>query len=266
MLWEAACRNVCERSGEVRLNTEVVRVLRQGNRVTGIIIRENNVEKEIPGHVFVSSMPISELIKKLEPPPPPEIIDAAEDLKHRDFLTVCLIVDQQNLFPDNWIYIHEPNVKVARIQNYKNWSEAMTPDQSKSSLGMEYFCNQGDELWSMADADLVALARREVDTIGLAPAEAVVDGCVYRLPNAYPVYDSSYADSLKTVRAFCDELVNLRTVGRNGLHRYNNMDHSMLTGMLAARMLVLGEQHDLWSINAEQEYLEQDQVKKNATR
>jgi len=266
MLWEAACRNVCARSGEVRLNTEVVRVLRQDNRVTEIVVREKGIEKEIQGNLFVSSMPVSELIKKLEPPPPAEIIAAAEDLKHRDFLTVCLIVDQQNLFPDNWIYIHEPNVKVARIQNYKNWSEAMTPDQSKSSLGMEYFCNQGDELWSMADADLIALARREVDAIGLASAETVVDGCVYRLPNAYPVYDSTYANSLKTVRTFCDDLKNLRTVGRNGLHRYNNMDHSMLTGMLAARMLVLGEQHDLWSINAEQEYLEQAQVKKNAVR
>jgi protoporphyrinogen oxidase len=266
MMWNAARRCIIERNGEVRMNVEVIRILRQKNRVTGLIIHENGVEKEIPGQAFVSSMPISELIKKIEPAPPPEILAAAENLKHRDFLTVCLIVDQQNLFPDNWIYVHVPNVRVARIQNYKNWSEAMIPDSTQTSLGMEYFCNQGDELWSMEDRDLVALARREVDAIGLASSEKVIDGCVYRLANAYPVYDSTYASSLKTVRSFCDELENLRTIGRNGLHRYNNMDHSMLTGMLATRMLVLGEQHDLWSINAEQEYLEQTEVRKNAIR
>ncbi|MGR9085627.1 MAG: NAD(P)/FAD-dependent oxidoreductase [Gammaproteobacteria bacterium] len=257
MMWEAARTRICEEKGDVRLNVEVLRVLRQDQRITGVVIHEKGIERKITGQHFISSMPIPELIQKLAPPPPPDILAAARDLKHRDFLTVCLIIDQPSLFPDNWIYIHEPNVKVARIQNYKNWSEAMAPDSSKTSLGLEYFCNQGDELWSMEDQALVELARREIEAIGVAPAASVIDGCVYRLAHAYPVYDSTYAESLKTVRRYCDELENLRTVGRNGLHRYNNMDHSMLTGMLAARMLVLGEQHDLWRINAEDEYLEQ---------
>lgn len=258
MMWNAARRHILENNGEVKLNVEVVRILRDRNRVIGVVIRENNADREISGQCFISSMPISEMIMKLDPPPAPEILAAARDLKHRDFLTVCLIVAHPDLFPDNWIYIHEPNVRVARIQNYKNWSSAMIPDPTKSSLGMEYFCNRGDALWTMSDVDLIALASREIEAIGLAPSKAVIDGCVYRLANAYPVYDSTYENSLKTVRTFCDRLENLRTVGRNGLHRYNNMDHSMLTGMLAARMLVLGEEHDLWRINAEQEYLEQN--------
>lgn len=257
MMWEAAQQKISESGGTVKLNTEVVRICRSDNRIDGVVIRENGVEKEIRGNMFVSSMPVPELINRLDPPPPPDVAVAANDLKHRDFLTVCLILNEDNLFPDNWIYVHEPGVKVARIQNYKNWSEAMVPDQSRTSLGMEYFCNKGDELWSTTDADLIGLASREIEAIGLARADQVIDGCVYRVPNAYPVYDSTYESSLVTVRRFCDRLENLRTAGRNGLHRYNNMDHAMLTGMLATRMLVLGEQHDLWSINAEQEYHEQ---------
>ncbi|MGR8980712.1 MAG: NAD(P)/FAD-dependent oxidoreductase [Gammaproteobacteria bacterium] len=263
MMWEAARKRICDDGGDVRLNVEVVQVLRQHNRISSVIIRENGIQRQIRGKFFVSSMPISDLINRLDPPPPPDILGAARDLKHRDFLTVCLIIDQPSLFPDNWIYVHEPNVKVARIQNYKNWSEAMTPDPTKTSIGMEYFCNHGDDLWSMEEGELVALACREIEAIGLTTAESVIDGYVYRIDHAYPVYDSTYADSLKTIRLFCDGLENLRTVGRNGLHRYNNMDHSMLTGQIAARMLVLGEQNDLWSINAEQAYLEQTETKKN---
>jgi len=257
MMWEAARQKICESGGTIRLQTEVVRIRRSGNRIDSVVIRENGTEKEVRGNMFVSSMPAPELIKKLDPPAPTEIAAAACELKHRDFLTVCLIVNADRLFPDNWIYIHEPSVKVARIQNYKNWSESMVPDHSKTSLGMEYFCNSGDELWSTDDADLIALASREIEAIGLARSDQVMDGCVFRVPNAYPVYDSTYDSSLMTIRRFCDNLENLRTVGRNGLHRYNNMDHSMITGMLATRMLVLGEKHDLWAVNAEQEYHEQ---------
>ena len=170
---------------------------------------------------------------------------------------VCLIVDDTDLFPDNWIYVHEPGVQVARIQNPTNWSEDMRPDTTKSSLALEYFCNEGDELWRTADAELIALASREIEDIGLATADKVIDGCVYRVANAYPVYDTTYAASLSMVRNFCDGLENLRTIGRNGLHRYNNMDHSMLTAMYATRMLLFGEHHDIWSINAEQEYHEE---------
>ncbi|OQW37493.1 MAG: hypothetical protein A4E19_12475 [Nitrospira sp. SG-bin1] len=257
MMWEAAGHKIRLGGGEVRMNADVVCVRRNGNRVNSVVVREGSLETEINGKHFISSMPLPELIRKLDPSPPPNVLAAAGDLEHRAFLTVCLIVDANNLFPDNWIYIHEPDVRVARIQNYNNWSDAMTVDRTKTSLGLEYFCNQGDDLWRTSDAELIALASGEIEAIGLAPAGKVVDGCVYRIPNAYPVYDSTYAVNLETVKNFCDGIENLRTVGRNGLHRYNNMDHSMLSAMYATRMLLFGEQHNLWSINAEQEYHEQ---------
>jgi hypothetical protein len=202
-------------------------------------------------------MPITELVARMDPPAPPEVRAAARELSHRAFVTVCLIVDQPDLFPDNWIYIHDPAVQVGRIQNFKNWSPAMVPDPTKTSLGLEYFCNEGDALWTTPDAELVALARREIAHVGLARAEDVVDGCVVRVEDAYPVYDSAYREHLDTVRAFVDGLENLQTIGRNGLHRYNNQDHAMVTGMLAVRNALRGERNDLWSVNTDQEYHEE---------
>jgi protoporphyrinogen oxidase len=257
MMWEAARQRICREGGEVRLNAEVIRVNRSGHRIDSVVVSEVGRQRSISARLFVSSMPLPELVRKLDPPPPPEVLTAARDLKYRDFLMVCLIVDDTDLFPDNWIYVHEPGVQVARIQNPTNWSEDMRPDTTKSSLALEYFCNKGDELWRTADAELIALASREIEDIGLATADKVIDGCVYRVANAYPVYDTTYTASLSVVRNFCDGLENLRTIGRNGLHRYNNMDHSMLTAMYATRMLLFGEHHDIWRINAEQEYHEE---------
>jgi protoporphyrinogen oxidase len=257
MMWESARQRICEEGGEVFLNAEVVRINRSGNRIDRVMVSEVGRQRSISARYFVSSMPLPELIRKLDPPPPPEVLSAAGDLKYRDFLMVCLIAEDTDLFPDNWIYVHEPGVKVARIQNPANWSADMTPDTSKSSIALEYFCNEGDEMWLTADVELIALASSEIEAIGLAAADKVIDGCVYRVAKAYPVYDTTYAVSLSTVRNFCDGLKNLRTIGRNGLHRYNNMDHSMLTAMYATRMLLFGEHHDIWSINAEQEYHEE---------
>jgi hypothetical protein len=202
-------------------------------------------------------MPVTDLCARLDPPPPPDVQEAAARLRYRDFLTVCVIVDQAEVFPDNWIYVHDPEVRVGRIQNFKNWSPDMVPDPGKTSLGLEYFCTEGDDLWRRPDAELVDLARRELARMGLVRPEAVVDGCVVRTPKAYPIYDASYRDHLARVRRFVDGLDNLQTVGRNGLHRYNNQDHAMLTGILAARNLVLGTRHDLWSVNADQAYHEE---------
>ena len=185
------------------------------------------------------------------------MLEAAKSLKYRDFLTVCLIIDNPETFPDNWIYIHDPNVKVGRIQNFKNWSPHMVPDPSKTSLGLEYFCNEGDELWRMKDADLVEMARKEIDQIGLGKYAEVIDGCVCRVPKAYPVYDASYRTHLDVIQKYVDGLENCKTIGRNGLHRYNNQDHSMLAGMYAVRNMLLGEKTDLWSVNADQEYHEE---------
>lgn len=257
MMWDAARQRICSKGGEVRMNADVVRVNRSGNRIDSVLVREGEREYAVAAELFVSSMPLPELVKKLDPPPSPQVLAAAGDLRHRAFLTVCLILDQPDLFPDNWLYIHEPGVRVARIQNYKNWSRAMVADQTKSGLGLEYFCDEGDELWRQDDAELIALATREIRAVGLAPTAEVIDGRVYRVADAYPVYDSKYAASLARIREFCDGLENLRTIGRNGLHRYNNMDHSMLTAMYAARMLLFGEQHDLWSVNVGREYHEE---------
>jgi protoporphyrinogen oxidase len=257
MMWQAVADEIRADQAELRLNSEVVSVRRTGRRIDGVVVCAAGREELIEGSHFISSMPITELVAKLSPPAPAEVRAAAAKLVYRDFLTVCLIVNKPDLFPDNWIYVHSPEVRVGRIQNFKNWSADMVPDAGKTSLGLEYFCSENDSLWNMPDAELVELGKRELEQIGVARSADVADGCVFRTEKAYPVYDAGYRDSLATVRTFVDGLENLQTVGRNGLHRYNNQDHAMLTGLLAVRNLVLGQQNDLWSVNTEQEYHEQ---------
>jgi len=257
MMWEAVERLVEKGGGQVLLNSNVVRIRRKGSRIEGIVVSREGQESEIPGSDFISSMPIREFIEKLDPPAPIEVQEAAQRLHYRDFLTVCLVINRPHLFPDNWIYVHDPTVQVGRIQNFKNWSPDMVPDPSKSSLGLEYFCNEGDDLWNTADGDLVELAKREIDRIGLANYADVEAGCVFRVEKSYPIYDADYRDHLGIVRQFVRSLKNFQTIGRNGLHRYNNQDHAMLTGMLAVRNLWFGEANDVWTVNADQEYHEE---------
>lgn len=257
MMWTAVKEEIERRGGVVRLNCDVVGIQRIGTRIDNVVVNSNGQEVRIPTSHLISSMPISELVKKLVPRPPAEVVRAAERLTYRDFLIVCLVVDQPDLFADNWIYVHDPDIRVARIQNFKNWSPDMVPDPAKTSLGLEYFCAEWDAMWTMPDADLIELAKREADRLGLARYAEIQDGCVVRVPKAYPVYDSEYHDCLVTIRRFVDGLENVQTIGRNGLHRYNNQDHAMLTGMLAVRNLVLGQQNDLWSVNADQDYHEE---------
>lgn len=261
MMWNAAAQRISDSGNTVHLNSDVIRIHRTGNRVGGVTFVSNTRTETVGATDFVSSMPVTELINKLDPPPPSEVLNAARQLHYRDFLTVCLIVDKPELFPDNWIYIHDPAVKLGRIQNFKNWSPDMVADQAKSSLGLEYFCTEGDDIWNMTDADLVELGKLEIDRIGLARRSDVIDGCVVRVPKAYPVYDSEYQGYLETIKAYLATLENLQTIGRNGLHRYNNQDHSMLTGMLAVRNMLDGEKNDLWRVNAEDEYLEEVKAK-----
>jgi len=257
MMWRAVKDRVQEGGGVVRQNSDVVGIRRTGNRIDGVVVSNDGNEELVPGTDFISSMPVTEFIKKLDPAPPEEVLKAAHGLKYRDFLTVCLIVNKEELFPDNWIYIHEPKVQVGRIQNFKNWSPHMVPDATKTSLGLEYFCTEGDALWTAADADLIELGKKELEKIGLASGVDVEDGIVFRVPKSYPIYDSDYQEHLDTLRAYIDTLENFQTIGRNGLHRYNNQDHAMLTGMAAVENLVHGKTHDIWSINAEQEYHEE---------
>ncbi|MFH0946874.1 MAG: FAD-dependent oxidoreductase, partial [Planctomycetota bacterium] len=211
--------------------------------------------ERLDANQVISSMALSEVIACLDPVPPDAVLEAAARLRFRDFLTVSLIIDNPDLFPDNWIYVHSPDVKLGRIQNFKNWSPDMVPDPSKSCLGLEYFVFEGDEIWSMPNDQLVKLAAREIESLGLARARDVEDGTVVRQPKTYPVYDSTFKSALATIRSYLETLPGLQQVGRNGQHRYNNQDHSMMTALYAARNL-LGDRHDIWDVNVEQEYHE----------
>ena len=257
MMWRATADEIRRAGGEVRLGAEVIEIRRTGRRVDGVVVTGPRGEEPVRGDQFLSSMPVTELVLRLSPPAPDAVREAARRLTYRDFLTVCLIVDRPDPFPDNWIYVHSPEVKVGRIQNFRSWSPDMVPDPTKGSLGLEYFCSEGDALWTMADAELIRLGKEELERIGLARASEISDGCVFRVPKAYPVYDADYREHLDTVRGFVDGLENLQTIGRNGLHRYNNQDHAMLTGLLAVRNLEGAARHDLWSVNTEPEYHEE---------
>ncbi|WP_165224280.1 NAD(P)/FAD-dependent oxidoreductase [Aquisphaera insulae] len=256
-MWETARDRIRELGGAVHNDRRVVRIEHDGSAVRAFLTVDAQGRRcRYHGNHFLSTMPIRELIRAMDPPAPPEVVRAAESLRYRDFLSVVLIVNRAETFPDTWIYIHEPDVLVGRIQNFKNWSPDMVPDHSRSSLGMEYFCFEGDNLWTMADSDLVALGRREIDAIGLARAEDVVDGCVVRMPKAYPVYDDVYQDHLAVIRRWLASLGNLELAGRNGMHKYNNQDHSMMTALLAARNILGLGRYDTWKVNTDAEYHE----------
>lgn len=256
MLWERL-QQMLERNGsQVIMETEAVRFHHDRQRVQAVTIVNHSGEKIIEGDQFISSMPVTELIARLDPSPPDEVIAAASHLTYRDFITVALIINRRELFPDNWLYIHEPGVKVGRIQNFKNWSPQMVPNPSKTCLGLEYFCTVGDELWNMAAEELIALAKQELEDLGLVRAADVEDGVVFRQEKAYPVYTGAYKAYLEQITAYLDGFENLQTIGRNGLHMYNNQDHSMLTGILAAKN-ALGEQHNVWTVNVERAYHEE---------
>jgi protoporphyrinogen oxidase len=256
MMWEGFARIFQDRGGSLQLESEITRILWKNNQVSAVAVNSKGSEQIISGSHFISSLPIRELIQKFDPPVPEKVMEAAASLNYRDFLTVALVVDKRDLFRDNWIYIHDSGVKVGRIQNFKNWSPFMVPDENKSCLGLEYFCFENDELWSMADKDLITLGAQELEKLGFLTQKDVLDGCVVRMPKAYPVYEGRYQDSLKIIRNFLGNISNIELVGRNGMHRYNNMDHSMLTAMLAVKN-IMGEDHDLWAVNAEQDYHEE---------
>ena len=257
MMWERFQTLLNQQDCPVHLMTKVTRIRRIGSWIQSIDIQQNGKTRSVSGEHFISSMPLTALVRQLDPPAPEYVLHAANRLSYRDFLIVSLIIDEEHLFPDNWIYIHSPEFKVGRIQNFKNWSPAMVPDLSKTCLGMEYFCNQNDGLWSMADRDLIDLASAEVFNLGLIEnRDRIQDGVVIRQPKAYPVYDEEYRRHVEVIRDYLSTFENLQTVGRNGMHRYNNQDHSMLTGILAAKN-ILGESHDLWNVNTERSYYEE---------
>ena len=258
-MWEMATERIRAMGGRVLMRHEVTKIETQQGVVTAVTARTPNGDVRLAAQHVISTMPIRHLVRALDPAVPAAIHAAGEGLNYRDFLTVALIVDQERLFPDNWIYIHTPGVKVGRIQNFNNWSRAMVPEQGKTCLGLEYFCFEGDGMWTMPDAGLVALATKELGELGLADPAKVVDGTVVRMPKAYPVYDAEYRSHLNVVRSHIDRIPNLHTVGRNGMHKYNNQDHSMLTAMMTVANM-RGASHDVWSVNTDYEYHEEQRI------
>lgn len=265
MMWEAAARRVRELGGEVRMGCRVVGIERlapsDGAHQGGWRVRYVDgagTESSVEASDVISSAPVHELIPAISPKVPAPALTAASQLRYRDFLTVALIVRPSVRFADNWIYVHEPGVKVGRIQNFASWSPDMVPDPALACYGLEYFCFEGDGLWSASDADLVALATRELEQLGLVRAVDVLDGHVVRQPKAYPVYDEHYVQHVSRVReAVAQHCPGLHLVGRNGMHKYNNQDHAMMTGMLTARNILAGAAvYDVWGVNEDAEYHE----------
>jgi protoporphyrinogen oxidase len=252
MMWSRTQDAVEQAGSKVVLRAPVEKIAWEPGGVTAVHAGGH----VYPGRQFISSMPIRELIERLHPAPPEWLRNAADDFHYRDFLTVALIVHGKNLFPDNWIYVHDSRVKVGRIQNYNNWSPEMVPDPETTCLGLEYFCFEGDALWRTPDDELIELGKRELAQLGLLDPSRVCDGTVLRIEKAYPIYDANYRRGVEAVRRFLATVPNLQLVGRNGMHRYNNQDHSMLTAILAARN-ILGARYDLWQVNVDGDYHEE---------
>jgi len=265
MMWEC-CEARLEAQGNHTLRgRRVERVRHTHGRVECVYARTDRGElEEFSGDQFFSTMPLRELIGAMDPAPPDEVVRAANSLAYRDYLTVVLMVKRDKVFPDNWIYIHSPEVKMGRIQNYKNWSPEMVPDASRTSLGLEYFLWDVDDEWSWSNDRLIDLGMKETVALKLIEANEVEDGTVVRMKKAYPIYDQFYQGHLDVIRRYLDTITNLQTIGRNGQHRYNNQDHSMLTGIYAARNVV-GANYDIWSVNVEKEYHEETVSDEKAT-
>ena len=260
-MWETCADRVRELGGQVLMQHHVTRLELTNGRATAVVAQTPDGEQRFEGEHFITTTDVRSLVRALGDQVPAEARAAGEGLKYRDFLVVALILDRQDLFPDNWIYIHTPGVKVGRIQNFNNWSAAMVPDAGRTCLGMEYFCFEGDGLWTSSNEELVALASRELEALDMAKRSDVVDGTVVRMPKAYPTYDAVYKDHLDTIRASIDLVPNLHTVGRNGMHKYNNADHSMYTAMLTYENMN-GAEHDVWSVNTDFDYHEEQKIDK----
>ena len=257
MMWEAAAAKVAAQGGDIHMGHALQSARwNEPAELWTIVARSSEGERVFTAKHVISSAPIRELMASIEPRP--VSASAADKLRYRDFITVALVVDKPDLFPDNWIYIHEPSVRVGRIQNFRSWSPEMVPDDKLSCLGLEFFCFEGDGLWTSTDEDLIALAKRELAVIGLATEDEVKDGCVVRQKKAYPVYDDEYKMHIDTIRAdIAEHYPTLHLVGRNGMHKYNNQDHAMMTAMLTVRNILAGETvYDVWNVNEDAEYHE----------
>jgi protoporphyrinogen oxidase len=260
MMWEVCAEKVRQQGGIIKMGERVIECAydREARLWKLVHVNAKGSRSETCAQHLVSSAPIRHLVAAIKPELSEQTCLAARSLRYRDFLTVVLMTKNKALFSDNWIYIHDPKVKVGRIQNFKSWSPEMVPDPSFESYGLEYFCFEGDELWTSSDEALITLAKREMEQLGLARSTDFVDGSVMRQEKAYPVYDDEYVKHINTIRAEIEEkFPTLHLVGRNGMHKYNNQDHSMMTAMLCAQNILAGHNiYDLWQVNQDAEYHE----------
>jgi protoporphyrinogen oxidase len=264
-MWELCADRIAALGNKVLLRHRMSSLDLLDGRVVGVRVNTPAGDRYFQADHVISTTSLRSLVHAFNPAAPEATRAAATGLRYRDFVAVALILGRESLFPDNWIYIHSPNVKVGRIQNFNNWSKDLVPVTGKTCLGLEYFCFEGDGLWDSPDSTLIAQAVRELEQLGLARASDVEDGAVIRMPKAYPIYDSFYRGHLGVIRDFIDPISNLHTVGRNGMHKYNNQDHSMLTAMMAVWNMQ-GASHDLWAINTDFDYHEEQRTSASETR
>jgi protoporphyrinogen oxidase len=258
-MWERARDRVVEMGSRVLMDSEITSLRQHGDtgQWVAIVTDAAGHETKITADHLVSTAPLTALVDLLGAGDDPALTAAAAGLRYRDFVTVALIARGKERFDDNWIYIHDPGVKVGRIQNFKSWSPNLVPDPDTACYGLEYFCFEGDGLWTSTDEDLIALATAEMTRLGLVAATDIVDGAVIRQPKAYPVYDDLYRLNVDTIRdALSVRFANLHMAGRNGMHKYNNQDHAMMTGLLTARNIVEGPRFDVWGVNEDAQYHE----------
>ncbi len=267
MMWEACAEKVEAMGGRVLKGMKVTSLTFDENSASWTVRAKSTTgdqgrELTVTADHVISSAPMRELASMLRPSLPQTAIQSAQSLNYRDFLTVVLVLKGEEIFKDNWIYIHDPGVLVGRIQNFKSWSPEMVPDPSFGCYGLEYFCFEGDGLWSRSDDDLIALARNEMQRMGLGVESEFVRGYVVRQPKAYPVYDGDYSRHVDVLRAALEsQFPTLHLVGRNGMHKYNNQDHAIMTAMLTAENIVAGTRmHDVWQVNQDAEYHEAGRV------
>lgn len=242
---------ISNKGGQFEFNKNVISIKHNGQRILSIQIQDRytNEKEELPVDYLFSSMPLSLLVKILTPPVPNDILICAQKLNFRAFIVVNVILNRENVFPDQWIYVHSPKVKLGRIQNYKNWSLGMVVDFRKTSLGLEYFCSRGDNLWSMNDVDLINFALEELEKIGIVSRRYLIDGFVIRQPDAYPVYSLEYQAHRNRIRNYLKTFSNFQTMGRGGLFQYGNSDYALLTGMHSAKKFLGQDACDIWEMN-----------------
>jgi len=256
MMWEKTRDDILAAGGRIEMGQNVVAINASGDKVSSVVSRNaSGCEKTWDADFFIATCPLRETVLGFNPPLPLPAREAAERLRYRSFITIALMIGRTEVFPGQWIYVHSPEVKLGRIQNFNNWSPSMVP-AGMTCLGLEYFCDEGDGFWNAPDGELIETAKEELEILGISKPGEVIDAAVVRMPKAYPVYMPNYAEAVKIIRRELEPFANFQVIGRNGMHKYNNQDHAMMTALFAARN-IQGGKLDVWRVNADAEYMEE---------